>query len=221
MSDNCKAWRATNLIGHNDPTSLTTAKPAETDRLGPATLNYDIVKILAWLLWTHGGSLTYPHMDANGLATWLAVLGKDDPDAEHRFNQSKFWLFFQLLGNPTYEEWQDWAKNFVRATSGDPPYHEISEKIRVYLVPLVRYMTVYVYITLMPCHTDGYLYADCFLRVARTLYIHPARRSQEAAIFYPSAPCTWLCTLVVWKSTPSSRAPTQNTNASTASWIVS
>jgi hypothetical protein len=83
ISDDCRAWELTHQLSYTHipskpskerPRKSTVAPPkaAKTqDLAGPQVVRMDTWTMLRWNLMCHGGYVTYPHKDANGLCTWI------------------------------------------------------------------------------------------------------------------------------------------------------
>jgi hypothetical protein len=136
ISDDCRAWEVTHhdsyahlsaRVMDKEPTKKT-LKPlmptTEQGVMGPQVVRIDSLYMLRWTLLTHGGYVTYPHVDANGLLSWLcsdfgvkiwAILNPkyaadDDTRAKH------FRLHGKMMNSPvswTFEEASDMYTTFL------------------------------------------------------------------------------------------------------------
>jgi hypothetical protein len=91
--------------GGSLPTTATTEQPL----VGPQTIRYDTGSMLRWSLLTHGGYVTYPHKDANGLCTWIfaqtgikiwAILDPSYVSPDHHKRSAQFGLHSKMMYAP-------------------------------------------------------------------------------------------------------------------------
>jgi hypothetical protein len=93
----------------------------EQPLVGPQAVRFDTFSLLRWSLMTHGGYVTYPHKDANGLCTWLyanvgvKVLAILEPrySPEHATRRAQFKLNSDVMRHWEHNKVSDMYTTFL------------------------------------------------------------------------------------------------------------
>ena len=137
LSDDALAWNVTHheYYAHmpermpaqmaSKSTSVPNLPKAQQPLVGPQAVRFDTFLMLRWTLMAHGGYVTYPHKDANGLCTWIfvhvgvkvwAIFEPTCLSPDHDSCRGQFKLHEQIMGAPLtwdYEKVSDMYTTFL------------------------------------------------------------------------------------------------------------
>lgn len=74
LDDSSASWAVTRDTFHATKSTKSKARSqTEAEYIGPQVIRFDQIRTQSWDLISHGGFLTWPHHDANGLCTFMQV----------------------------------------------------------------------------------------------------------------------------------------------------
>lgn len=117
LDDSALAWEVTRDLYSNP-------KTRPKGLVGPQLIRYDNWRSQAWDLITHGGFLTYPHHDANGLCTYTYIQCG-----------MKIWAALQLKGSTARTPRQDLLELNARMVEQEDIYREVTKTFNLFLSP--------------------------------------------------------------------------------------
>lgn len=113
ISDDRFSWSMTKDRGYS----------AVNNHTGPQDMTHDVWRMLNWILLTMGGFVTYPHHDAEGLATYVGVR-----------DGAKIWtIYAPQEDNMTREEWLTYQTRMMSSGDRDFAYLDHAEGYNILL----------------------------------------------------------------------------------------